>query len=518
VKMRVNFRTKVLSVVLLSCLVCTLSAIAVTRFLVRDSGEQALLEKSRAILSRIEEAKNYVGDMGVLAQMVDETRLRFPDGNLPKEHKERLMKAVPILVLFTMGHAGEKVDGYKFRIFADQPRRDEHVASADEREILKAFEQDPFLPEFTKKSDDGKFYSVTRPIRLDERQGCLSCHGNPARSPWGNGTDIFGYPMEDRKNGSLGGAYSVMVNMKPVDELLAKSTRQIAIGGGFFTIAALIVSFLLVSSPLKKVNKVSKTLVVAGEEISNAGKKVGDVSSSVASSVSEATESLEETVLALDSLSKIATQNSESAREGAAMARVAEQTAKQGQKELDDLITAMERIHKDSRKASETIALINDIAFQTNLLALNAAVEAARAGEQGKGFAVVAEAVRTLAQKTSTAATDISDLMSESTGAAENGARVAQNAGRVINEVLASVSKVIQVANTISIAADEQVRGFADMSEALSQLDQATQSQVASADSSAQASDKLQSQAEQLKQLVSDLADLIQGAGGTGKV
>ena len=515
--MRVNFRTKILSVVLISCLICTLSAILVTRFLVRESSERALLEKSSAILSRIEEAKNYVGDMGVLAQMVDDTRLRFPDGNLPKEHKERLMKAVPILVLFTMGYAGEKVDGYKFRIFADQPRREEHKASAEEFELLNAFEQDPFLPQIAKKSDDGKFYTVTRPIRLDDRQGCLACHGSPSRSPWGNGTDIFGYPMEDRKNGSLGGAYSVMVNTKPVDEILTKTTRQIAIGGGFFTVAALLVSLFLLRTPMQKVQKVSKNLAVAGEEIGEAGKRVADVSATVAHSVSEASESLEDTVLALDSLSKIAAQNSESAREGAAIARDAELTAKQGQKELEDLIAAMERIHKDSRKASETISLINDIAFQTNLLALNAAVEAARAGEQGKGFAVVAEAVRTLAQKTSTAATDIYELMSESTGAAENGARVAQNAGRVLNEILSSVSKMIQVANSISIAADEQVRGFADMNEMLGQLDQSTQSNVVSADLTAQTSEKLKDNAEQLRSLFNELAELIQSDGKIGK-
>lgn len=515
--MRVNFRTKILSVVLVSCVVCTLSAILVTRFLVRESAERALHEKSSAIMSRIEEAKNYVGDMGVLAQMVEDTRLRYPDGNLPKEHKERLMKAVPILVLFTMGYAGEKVDGYKFRIFADQPRREEHRASAEELDVLKTFEQDPFLKEIATKSDDGKFYSVTRPIRLDERQGCLSCHGNPSRSPWGNGTDIFGYPMEDQKNGSLGGAYTVMVNTKSVDEIVTKTTRQIAVGGGFFTVAALLVSVFLVRTPLQKVSKVSKTLAVAGDEIGEAGKRISDVSSSVALSANEAAESLEETVLALDSLSKIATQNSDSAREGAVIARDAEKIAQQGRKELEDLGIAMDRLLRDSRKASETIGLINDIAFQTNLLALNAAVEAARAGEQGKGFAVVAEAVRTLAQKTSTAATDISELMSESTGAAENGARVAQNAGQVLNEILASVSKVIQVANAISIASDEQVRGFAEMGEALTQLDQTTQSNVVSADSSAQASDKLRGQAEQLKSLVGELGDLIQVTAGVRK-
>lgn len=510
--MRVNFRTKVLSVLLISCLVCTISAIVVTRQLVRANAEQALLEKSSAILSRIDEAKNYVGDMGVLGQLVEDTRLRYPDGNLPKEHKERLMKAVPILVLFTMGYAGEKVDGYKFRIFADQPRREEHRASPEELDVLKTFEQDPFRNEIVSKSADSRYYSVTRPIRLDERQGCLSCHGNPSRSPWGNGTDIFGYPMEDRKNGSLGGAYSVMVDMKPVDELLTKTTRQIALGGGFFTIAALIVGIFLVRSPMQKLNKFSKTLTSSGEELAEASRRIQDVSSGVATSVGEATVTLEETVVTLDSLARISSQNFDSANEGVTIAREAESVAKEGHKELGELVSAMERIQKDSRKAHETIGLINDIAFQTNLLALNAAVEAARAGEQGKGFAVVAEAVRTLAQKTTTAATDISELMSESTGAAENGTQVAQNAGRVLSDVMSAMSKVVQVTHTISAASDEQVRGFATLTAALNQMDQANQSHFVSAETSAEASQKLQAQAEQIKALVTELSEVIQGA------
>lgn len=150
--MRVSFRIKILSVVLVSCVICTLSAIVLTRFLVRESGERALRDKASAILSRIEEAKNYVGDLGMHPQMIDETRLRFPDGNLPKEHKERLMKAVPILVLFNLGFSGEKSDGYRFRLFADQPRREDHRASVEELELLNAFGQDPFLPQIVQKS------------------------------------------------------------------------------------------------------------------------------------------------------------------------------------------------------------------------------------------------------------------------------------------------------------------------------------------------------------------------------
>jgi methyl-accepting chemotaxis protein len=509
--MKLTFRTKVLSVVLASCVVCTLSAIFVARYLVRENAERALLDRSSAILSRIEEAKAYVGDLGILGQMFEETRLKYPDGNVPKEHKERLMKAVPIIVLFSMGYSGEKTDGYKFRIFADQPRREEHRATADEMETLRTFEQDPFLKELVSKSDDGKFYTVTRPIRLDERQGCMACHGSPSTSPWKNGKDILGYQMEDMKNGALRGAYTVMLNMKPVEDITARTTRQIAMGGAFFTSLALLVSLLLIRSPMNKLASVSKSLGSSGEEIAGASSQVNEVSSNVASAANEAAASLEETVAAIEALSRIVTQNSESAREGADVAQAAELTARQGQKEMRELITSMGEIHKGSKKVAEITGLINDIAFQTNLLALNAAVEAARAGEQGKGFAVVAEAVRTLAQRTSAAATDISKLISESTESAEQGARMADSAGRVFDQIIDSISKVNQVTSSISAASEEQVQGISEISSALNQLDQTTQNNAMSADSSAQASERLQMQAQQLKELVAELMQVIQG-------
>lgn len=515
--MKITFRTKVLSVVLASCVVCTLSAIFVARYLVHENAERALLEKSSAILSRIDEAKAYVADLGILGQMFEETRIKYPDGNLPKEHKERVLKAVPIFVLFTMGYAGEKTDGYKFRIFSDQPRREEHRANAEEMEILRAFEQDPFLKETVHKSDDGKFYSVTRPIRLDERQGCMLCHGSPSMSPWKNGKDILGYQMEDMKNGALRGAYTVMLNMKPVEDITTKTTKQIAMGGAFFTSIALVVGLLLVRSPMNKLASVSKSLGSSGDEIADASAQMNEVSSSVASAANEAAASLEETVAAIEALSRIVTQNSESAREGADVAQGAEQTARQGQKEMRQLITAMGDIHKGSKKVGEITSLINDIAFQTNLLALNAAVEAARAGEQGKGFAVVAEAVRTLAQRTSSAATDISKLISESTETAEQGARLADNAGKVFDQIIDSISKVNQVTGSISAASEEQVQGISEISSALNQLDQTTQNNAMSADSSAQASEKLQDQAQRLKILVDELSVVIQGGNSRGK-
>jgi len=410
-----------------------------------------------------------------------------------------------------MGYSGEKTDGYKFRIFSDAPRREEHRANAEEMELLKTFEQDPFMKELVQKSSDGKAISMTRPIRIQEKQGCLLCHGHPSTSPYNNGKDILGYQMEDLKNGTLRGAYTVMLNMKPVEEITSSTTRSIAMGGALFTSIALIFGLFLVRAPMNKLMSVSKSLGSSGEEIADASKQMNEISSSVASAANESAASLEETVAAIEALSRIVSQNSESARQGADVAQAAESTARQGQKEMRELISAMGEIHKGSKKVAEITSLINDIAFQTNLLALNAAVEAARAGEQGKGFAVVADAVRNLAQRTSAAATDITKLISESTETAEQGARLADSAGKVFNSIIDAITKVNEVTSSISAASEEQVQGISEISSALNQLDQTTQNNAMSADSSAQTSERLQLQAEQLKTLVDQLSTVISG-------
>src|SRR5690606_19337280 len=132
------------------------------------------------------------------------------------------------------------------------------------------------------------------------------------------------------------------------------------------------------------------------------------------------------------------------------------EVATRGEVEMKALVDSMTEISKDSKKISDIITVIDDIAFQTNLLALNAAVEAARAGEQGKGFAVVAEAVRALSQRSSAAAKDINDLIRSSVDRIEKGSEQAQKSGTVLSEILNSVQKVSQLNQEIAAASAEQ--------------------------------------------------------------
>jgi methyl-accepting chemotaxis protein len=162
----------------------------------------------------------------------------------------------------------------------------------------------------------------------------------------------------------------------------------------------------------------------------------------------------------------------------------------------------MARIEEASKKISDIIRVIDDIAFQTNLLALNAAVEAARAGDAGKGFAVVASEVRTLAQRSGEAAKDISGLISSSNAEVEQGVKLVRRAGDSLEKILAASQKVTGTIQEISAASAEQAHGIDEMSQAVAHLDEMTQANAALAEQSAASAGALTGRIGELNTLV----------------
>jgi methyl-accepting chemotaxis protein len=163
----------------------------------------------------------------------------------------------------------------------------------------------------------------------------------------------------------------------------------------------------------------------------------------------------------------------------------------------------MDEITASSRKIADIIGVIDGIAFQTNILALNAAVEAARAGEQGRGFAVVASEVRLLAQRSADAAREIKSLIGTSVDRVEAGSALVDRAGRTMGEIVGSIQRVTDIIGEISAASVEQASGVAQVGEAITQMDHATQQNAALVEQSAAAAESLKGQARQLVESVS---------------
>ncbi|QDX28510.1 methyl-accepting chemotaxis protein [Dickeya poaceiphila] len=213
--------------------------------------------------------------------------------------------------------------------------------------------------------------------------------------------------------------------------------------------------------------------------------------------------SVQETAASMEQMSQTIRQNGETVREAAQLAIAASQTATKGNDVVRNVIATMDDISTSSRKIGDIITVIDGIAFQTNILALNAAVEAARAGEQGRGFAVVAGEVRSLAQRSASAAREIKDLITSSMEKVESGSQLVAHAGDTMTDVVTQAQHVAELISEIGVTTHEQESGISQINQAIAQMDSVIQQNAALVEESASAADSLSNQATKLVELVS---------------
>jgi methyl-accepting chemotaxis protein len=213
--------------------------------------------------------------------------------------------------------------------------------------------------------------------------------------------------------------------------------------------------------------------------------------------------SLQETASSMEELTSTVRQNAENAQQASALSVNASEVALKGNEVVNQVVGTMDEISTSSIKIAEITGIIEGIAFQTNILALNAAVEAARAGEQGRGFAVVASEVRGLAQRSSSAAKEIKDLINTSVQKIEDGSVLANEAGKTMSEVTQAVARVKDIMGEIAAASDEQSRGIVQVNQAITQMDEVTQQNAALVEEAAAASRSLEDQGRQLNEAIS---------------
>ena len=311
---------------------------------------------------------------------------------------------------------------------------------------------------------------------------------------------------------------------KTIRDIITDVEYQLSsMGGGNFDVSsrvpdAYVGQFARLRTSISQLNaSVSDTLSqidVSADQVNSGGEQVSSSAQALAQGATQQASSVEELAATINEIS-----NQVEATAGHAQSALQDNTQAADQisicsGHMSDLMTAMRDIESKSQDISKVIKTIEDIAFQTNILALNAAVEAARAGSAGKGFAVVADEVRNLATKSQEASASTATLIEDTVKAVKEGSRLATETDDALREVVARAEKVTNAVSLISQATADQNRDVAQVTTGIDQISSVVQTNSATAEESAAASEELSGQANLLKELVGRFT--LRKDGGSG--
>ena len=253
------------------------------------------------------------------------------------------------------------------------------------------------------------------------------------------------------------------------------------------------------------IDKLSDTLHqinIAADQVSAGSDQVSAGAQALSQGATEQASSVEELAATIADISSQVTRNAENAKQASQKANTLGVELDEGTRQMNEMTAAMDEIRGKSQEIGKIIKTIEDIAFQTNILALNAAVEAARAGAAGRGFAVVADEVRNLASKSADASKETSALIEDSVRAVENGSRVAAETAKTIMTVAEESRSIVTTIDEIAQASMQQADAVVQVTQGMDQISSVVQTNSATAEESAAASEELSSQASMLKELV----------------
>lgn len=494
--MNLNFKTKIISFVSVACVLCTAAAVYIGKTKTQEKLEAGLIEKSEAIISRLEGARKYVANQGLLDETIAGLVKKYPDGNLPEAERKKVLNVVPIYAALKIGAEEASKDNYTFRVPALEARRKENVPTAEETKFLEKFEADPNLKQQVHISKEENAIWVMRPIRLTTAQGCFNCHGAPSTSPWKNGKDILGFQMEDWKEGHLHGMFKISSSLAPVQASLKESAMDMAMWSGGVLILSIAFVLFLLKKPLTILTSITEKLGLAAKESLKSSEDLGATAQSVSSATAEQAAAIQETMASMAEMSSMVAKTLDLAKQTQGLSTDLDETSKSGSQVMQGMLASMESIKSSNEELKKMVQIINDIStktnvindivFKTQLLSVNASIEAARAGQHGKGFAVVAEEVGNLALVSGKAAEEIREMLTKSQTRVQEivsvtnervaeGEKVSQEAMRTFVEISDGISKIQGYSQSVNEATTQQQDGINQISVAMTQMDEASQ-------------------------------------------